>query len=79
MQVLFEDGEFQRMQAAARTRGLTLAEWVRGKLRQAVRDTPSGDQQRKLEAVRAATEHSFPTADVDRMLEEIERGYRNSQ
>ena len=30
---------------------------------------------RKLDAVRAAARHEFPTADVDAMLAEIERGY----
>jgi hypothetical protein len=30
---------------------------------------------RKLEAVRLAARHDYPTADIDRMLEEIEQGY----
>ena len=76
MQVLIEDAEFQQMQTAARTQGLTLAEWVRGHLRQALRGAPTGSAQHKLDAVRVAAGHSFPTADVDQMLEEIERGYR---
>jgi len=29
----------------------------------------------KLEAIRAAAKWDFPTADIDRMLEEIEKGY----
>ncbi len=29
----------------------------------------------KLRAVRAASRHEFPTADIDEMLGEIERGY----
>jgi hypothetical protein len=33
------------------------------------------DQDRKLRALSVATAHSFPTADIDEMLEEIERGY----
>lgn len=76
MQVLFEESEFRKMQAAARACGKTLAEWVRGHLRQAVRTTPGGDRQRKLDAVRAASDHDFPTAEIDQMLEEIESGYR---
>ena len=75
MQVLVDDGEFRRMQAAAKARGLSLAEWVRGNLREAMRATPTGNAQRKLEAVRAASRHSYPSADIDQMLEEIERGY----
>ncbi|MCA1790124.1 MAG: hypothetical protein LC667_09785 [Thioalkalivibrio sp.] len=76
MQVLFEESEFKRMQAAARACGQTLAEWVRGHLRSAVRSTAGGDQQHKLDAVRSAHQHEFPTADIDQMLEEIETGYR---
>ena len=79
MQVLFEESEFKRMQAAARACGQTLAEWVRGHLRQAVRTTPGGDQQRKLDAIRSASAHDFPSADIDQMLEEIESGYRSPQ
>jgi hypothetical protein len=30
----------------------------------------------KLEAIRKATEHSFPTGDIEDLLAEIERGYR---
>jgi hypothetical protein len=75
MQVLIEDAEFRRMQAAAKARGLTLAEWVRGHLREAARATPTGSAQRKLDAVRAAAQHAYPSGDIDQMLEEIERGY----
>jgi len=30
---------------------------------------------KKLEVIRAATRHDFPSADMDRMLAEIESGY----
>ncbi len=68
-----EVGEYRRL--AARD-GLTLSEWVRQKLRRAARDEPSGGVDRKLAAIRAAARHDFPTADIDRMLHEIESGYR---
>ncbi len=35
---------------------------------------PRGDLDMKLRSVRAAARHEFPTADVEQMLEEIERG-----
>jgi hypothetical protein len=63
------------MQAAAKQQSLSLAAWVRGTLREALRQTPTGSVERKLESVRAAVRHSFPSADIERMLEEIERGY----
>jgi len=75
MQVLVDDAEFRRMQSAARVRGLTLAEWVRIHLREAVRATPTGNAQRKLDAIRSASQHAYPSTDIERMLEEIERGY----
>lgn len=75
MQVLIDEPELRRMQAAARQRSMTLAEWVRGALREALRQTPSGSVDRKLACIRAAAQHDFPSADIDRMLDEIERGY----
>ena len=75
MQVLLDDGEYRQVQAAAKRNGVTLAEWVRQALRKAVRQTPSVSAERKLECVRAASRHSFPTGDIDQMLDEIERGY----
>ena len=36
---------------------------------------PVTDSQAKLRAVRRSAEYSFPTADIDEMLDEIERGY----
>jgi hypothetical protein len=79
MQVLFEEGEFRRIQAAARARGLSVAEWVRQHLREAARSTPIGSAPKKLDVVRTAAQHSFPSGDIDQMLEEIERGYGRAE
>jgi hypothetical protein len=54
---------------------MTVAEWVRQALRTASRKEPLGDADRKLEHVRAAARHGFPTADVEQMLAEVEQGY----
>ena len=54
---------------------MTVSEWVRRALRSARRESSSKEPGRKLAALRAAARHSFPTADIDQMLEEIERGY----
>ncbi|MEX3572668.1 antitoxin, partial [Mycobacterium tuberculosis] len=43
-------------------------------LREAREREPRGDLDMKLRSVRAAARHEFPTADVEQMLEEIERG-----
>ena len=76
MQVLFDDGEYRKLQDAAQRRGLTLAEWVRQALRGARRDEPTDSADRKLAVIRAAIANDYPTADIDHMLEEIKRGYQ---
>ena len=60
----------------ARRDRVTVGEWVRRALREARASQPLHDQQFKLRAIRKAAEYSFPTADIDQMLEEIERGYQ---
>jgi hypothetical protein len=75
LQVLFPDAEFREIQRAARAKRMTLAEWVRQALRAARTREPEGDAATKLEAVRAAARHAFPTGDIAQVLAEIERGY----
>lgn len=75
LQVVLEDEEFEQLREVARERGLTVSEWVRQILRRARTERPGGDRARKLAAVRAAARHSFPTADIDEVLADIERGY----
>jgi hypothetical protein len=76
LQVVMDEGEVREYRKLARRDGVTLAEWVRQKLRRARREEPVADADRKLQAIRAATLHTFPTADIDQMLAEIESGYR---
>jgi hypothetical protein len=75
LQVVLSDEELEQLREAASREGLTVSEWVRQALRRARRERPAGGRARKLAAVRAAARHSFPTADIDQMLNEIERGY----
>ena len=56
LQVLFEDGEYAALQAAAASRGMTVAEWVRQALAEARRDASTADVDRKLAAIREARE-----------------------
>jgi hypothetical protein len=76
LQVLLKEPEYREIQRAARSRNMTVAEWVRQALSLVRRNEPSGNIGKKLEAIRAATRLEYPTADIDRMLAEIERGYR---
>ena len=75
LQVLLDEEELQRMREHALQQGMTLSEWVRQTLRQAMRRGPGADVDTKLECVRSAARHQFPTADIDQMLSEIEKGY----
>lgn len=75
LQVLFDEDEFAELRAVAERHGLTVSDWVRQAIRTAGRREAAGDPSRKLAAVRAAMRHSFPTGDVEQMLEETERGY----
>ena len=76
LQVLLKEPEYREIQRAARSRNMSVAEWVRQALSLVRRSEPSGSVGKKLEAIRAAARAEFPTADIDRMLTEIELGYR---
>jgi len=75
LQVLLPDTELRDIQRLARSRRMTTAEWVRQALR-AERDRAAGkDAIQKMAALRRASAHALPTADIDLMLAQIERGY----
>ncbi len=78
LQVLLEDAELAEIRRLARRQRLTTAAWVRRALRAARRSEPSADAGKKLAVVRSAAGHAFPTAEIDQMLAEIERGYLGS-
>ena len=78
LQVIVQDPEYRDIQRAARFRRMSLSERVRQAHVQARRSEPSREVASKLEVIRTAARMDFPTADIDRMLEEIERGYGSS-
>lgn len=75
LQVIIQDPEYRDIQRAARLRRMSIAEWVRQALVQARRSEPSREVASKLDVIRTAARMEFPTAEIDRMLQEIERGY----
>ena len=75
LQVILQDPEYRDIQRIARARHMSLAEWVRQALQLARRREPVGDIGKKLDVIRAGAKHDYPTADIDTMLAEIERGY----
>ena len=78
LQVLLPDPEYREIQRIARSRRISIAQWVRQALHAAKREEPLGDVSKKLEALRAAAKFEFPTADIEQMLAEIEQGYLSS-
>jgi hypothetical protein len=64
------------IESLARRAGLSVGEWARRALRQALLREPARDAESKFKAIREAVSHAFPTADIDQMLAEIGRGYR---
>ena len=75
LQVILQDPEYREVQRAARSRQMSIAEWVRQALAHARRREPQGDIDKKLAAIRAAVKYESPTSDIKTMLDEIERGY----
>lgn len=66
--------EIEGYREAARREGMRVSEWVRRRLREARRAGPGKEAEQKLRAIRVAASYSFPTADMDQMLAEIEAG-----
>lgn len=79
LQVFLQDPEYREIQRAARSRRMPLAQWVRQALASARRREPLEGPERKLEVIRIAVKHEFPTGDIDSMLAEIEPGYTSGQ
>ncbi len=77
LQVLLADDEMSDIQLLARREHVSVGEWVRRTLREARSQQSVRDPAAKLAAIRRAAEYSFPTADIDQMLREIEQGYQS--
>ena len=73
LQVLLDEKEFREIRRAAKAKRQTVSEWVRTALREA-RGSAEPSLEEKLRAIRDAAQWSAPTADIDAMNQEIERG-----
>ncbi len=72
LQALLEESELLEIQRLAKSKKMTVAEWVRQVLRAARQGESVIEPDDKVRATRLAVQHDFP---IDRMLEEVERGY----
>jgi len=78
LQVILQEPEYREIQRVARSRHMSIAEWVRQALAHARRREPLGDVDKKLKAVRdAAAQNAGSAVDIETMLSEIEQGYRS--
>ena len=77
LQVLLSDQEMVEIERMAQLEQVTIGEWVRRTLREARQQKSTNDPEVKLKAIRRGAEFSFPTADIEEMLSDIERGYRS--
>ena len=78
LQVIVDDSEYRDLQRVARRHKLTVSEWVRRAIRELALREPVQSPDRKLGMVREAARGSYPTADIEDMLKDIERGYLES-
>ncbi len=77
LQIILKDPEYREIQRVARSRHMSIAEWVRQALESARRQEPMGSISKKVASIRIAAQHEFPAGDIDHMLAEIEAGYRS--
>lgn len=75
LEVLLDEAEHAQLCRLAQRKGLTVADWIRDSIRTAARQQPTKTKEKKLAAIRSASRHGAPIADIDQMLAEIERGY----
>lgn len=75
--MLLSDSEMEELESSAKRENLSVGAFVRRTLREGREQRPVRDAGTKLKAIQAAAQCSYPTADIDQMLAEIERGYQD--
>jgi hypothetical protein len=76
LQVLLPDDEMTLIERLAKREQVTVGSWVRRALREASEQKSPSDAEARLRAIRRAAGFSFPTGDIEQILNEIERGYQ---
>ncbi len=75
LQVLLKDPDYREIQRVARSRHMSVAEWVRQALESARRQEPAGSVGKKLDSIQIAVRHEYPSGEIEDILAEIEAGY----
>ena len=79
LQVLIPDTELRDLQRVARRHHMTTAAFVRQAIREAQLAADGPTVVERLARIRDASRHAYPTADIETMLAEIERGYASPE
>lgn len=74
LQIVLDEQELSLFRRRARKQGLSLSEWARAALRRAAATDRGASPEHRLRAIERALQCNHPTANIDDMLAEIERG-----
>ena len=75
--MLVPEEEMEAIQFQATSENVSVGEYVRRVLREMGFRKPSRSAAAKLASIREGAQCGFPTADIEDMNREIERGYRS--
>lgn len=76
LEVTLKDADYREIQRIAQLRHVSLAAWVREALETALGGEPTRSMSKKREGLRLATQHEYPTGDVDQVLADIKQATR---
>lgn len=74
LQVVLDEAEVELIRRIAAAQHRTVSDWVREALRAARREYPTAEAGRKVQVVREAITHAYPTGNIDELLAEIDKG-----
>ena len=78
LQVIMPEAEYKLLHSAAKRSRCTVAGLVRASLRETLAAKPQRPPQERLLAILRFAKASGPTADIEEMLAEIDRGFLSS-
>jgi len=74
LQVVMPDDEYRAVERAARRRGQRISQYVRESLQRSLAEGPEMEPDARAAAILRFARFSGPSADIDEMLADIERG-----
>lgn len=74
LQILIPDNEYREVVKASKKEAKKISEWVRESIRSRLKFTRPESPEIKLARILKFAKYQGPTADIDQMLAEIEKG-----